>query len=215
VKRINLITSIAIVGMTFMSLHEACATAITNRITVALTAYSQGEHITSGTSAIEIDKVDKTRITNKEILSALAAATGNAALTQSGAFIEASLPDSGTNIVVVKDKTGAVLEDVSTYISVTFGSEDIFASKFNDDNNQETSTDYFLVGFIFDDHSGKRIDVSGFATDHYTATPVKNGMQTENSTMVVSVSGNGQKDGHPAVIQGTVGLKGKDTLTTP
>jgi hypothetical protein len=208
-----LIKPAAVLFLALAHQHHLRAAAVTNILSVSLSTIVQGENIRTLGSPVERDLVNKQKLTNKQILSYLATSAGNADVANAGNYIEVVLPDAGTNIVSVKDKSGAVVLDASTYITISFGTEDIFARTLNDDSLQQTRTGYRLITFSFDDQNGKQVQVTGLATDRHTASAIKNGVQHESSTLSSTVSGNGVIDGLPAVANGMILLRGKDILT--
>ncbi len=202
----------AVLGL-FLAHQHLRATTVTNILTVTMSTIVPGAEIQADGSPVKHDFVNKQPLTSKKILEYLADATSSANVAAAGNYIEVVLPDAGTNIITVKDKTGAVLLDASAYITITLGNQDIFAGTSNDTTLQQTRTTYRLLTFKFDDLHGKEVEVTGLATDRYTATAKNNGIQRETGTLSAPVSGSGSLDGLPAVASGTILLRGKGVLT--
>lgn len=202
----------AVLTLVLASERGARATAITNTLAVSLTVVVPGAELTSSDSPIVTDLVDKQKLTNKQVLGYLATSVGDTNIAAAGNIIEVVIPDAGTNIVSVKNRSGDVVLDASNFISLTFDHKDIFARQLNTNTLQEVRTAYPLMTFTFNDNNGKQLTVTGLATDKYTASAKSSGTQHESSTLSATVSGEAVWDALTSVANGVIMLKGKDVI---
>ena len=210
----KLLLVIAGLGLTLGSVQQARATADTNKLTIALSFIAQGATTTktnSSSGAITYTtRLDKFRGTDKDLISILGDAVGQSFPLGSYLGIDGDIFDPPSVNFLVKDKTGAVLANVTAYFTIQVTSDDIYSDVWNDTTFAETSQDNYMVRLTFDDHAGNTFDVSGLASESFKATPINaNDEQTLTSSITIAVSGTATSGTDTAVVKGTVTVKGK------
>jgi hypothetical protein len=179
----------------------------TNIFTFKATVFPQGaqqtvSNITTSAAAKSIS------VATADIISALGTDTTNT-FSKS-----AKLELIGHGFAVVD---GANIVDVSSFIALSFGTNDIESGKF--DNNTEialpTLKDSEIVTLTFSDATTK-FYLTGLAVATTTDSTPKNGVYTETfKATVSSMTGEGVRNGIPFVATGTLSGSGKSVFPAP
>ena len=180
------------------------AAVLTNNLSFALTFIRQGESTNAAGAA---QKVERFRVSNKEIIGVLAMATTNRFASGSSLQLIATNPA----MIFVIGKGGIVLADVSRFFSFEFATNQVQQSK-DASIGATVRTSYSIVRATFDDGQGNSFDLSGAATDQYRTSAAKSGLQKETGSLLLDAAGPGQSGGRFAVAKGKIKLNGTDTI---
>ena len=180
---------------------SAPAIVLTNNLSFALSFVRDGK--TSD------QKVEKIRVSNKEIIAVLGVATTNA--FPPGSFLQ-MIVTTPTNapIVFVIGKGGVLLADVSRFFSFDFSTNQIQQSK-GTAGSATVRTTYSIVRVTFDDGAGNSFDVSGAAAEQYHASPANSGVK-ETGLISLDAAGPGSSGARFSVVKGKIKFAGKDTV---
>jgi hypothetical protein len=182
----------------------APAMVLTNNLSFALS------FVRDGTTPDQ--KVEKIRVSNKEIIAVLGIATTHA--FPPGSSLE-MIATNSTNapLVFVTGKGGLFLADVSRFFSFDFSTNKVQQSKLAS-SSAVVRTTYSIVQVAFDDGQGNSFDVSGAATGQYHSSPASAGVK-ETGSILLDAAGPGASGGRFSVAKGKIKFTGKDTVAAP
>ncbi len=183
---------------------SAPAVVLTNNLSFALSFVRQA---TTATNLPETEKVERFRVSNKELIGVLGGVTTNAFPPGASLILIATNPA----LVFVTGKGGLVLADVSRFFSFEFSTNKVQQSKVA--SSQSTvRTSYSIVRVTFDDGQGNSFDISGAAIEQYHASALSSGSQKETGSVSLDAAGNGSSGARFSVVKGKMRLTGKDTV---
>lgn len=192
-------------GFLVLFATEARATVPTNILSATLTVYTQTEIVTN--NSIEQAKLNKFRVTTKDLLAILEGLVGQNFPNGSQILVD----DSGNTYVA--DKSGAIIQSVTDYLSFSFGYSDglsVWNGKYNLDTAQENSKIEFMLHVEIGTGTNQSVSLQGLAFETFKAGAVdNNGQQKLNGIINAKVAGDGYANGEYNLIEGKVSLKGK------
>ncbi|MES2439539.1 MAG: hypothetical protein V4584_10750 [Verrucomicrobiota bacterium] len=115
--------------------------------------------------------------------------------------------------VFVADSKGRTVGDVSTYFKAKLdGDNSLFDGKYNRENGEEDSTNYFPISFTINLPALKGT-VTGLAIEDFKVGKAdKFGIQQLNGKTTSAVNGKGQVEGKLAYYDGRMNLNGKQAI---
>ncbi len=178
-----------------------------------LNAVSQGP--TTTTSAGAQTSVQTSRITSREIIAVLGAATGNT--FSSHARLVVLTPTNNLESWMVQIQDGTTSVDVTGFIGHLPGPDSV-GSAFVRRNGAAGSTEYSIDGFTLQDQPGfpaltEHFSVSGFTATAASGVVRKGQLVGQIDTIDADVSGTGDTNGQVHIIEGTVDAEGIGTQT--
>jgi hypothetical protein len=204
---------------------KAATTNVVQNINFELTFYEQGPTNNPTTNIVSVT-VNRERVTTKDIIAALGAATSNSFSGDASlVFVRNASPTNDEGAIEIKDGTNVV--DVSDFFTITHskilvhgslfgGRGGLFNSAF--DNTGSGIGDGATYGILHltltnapDANLTLNLHVNGFAISTYRSI-VNNSMIMGVDTTEADVAGTGvDANGVPVVIQGTISLFGRRT----
>jgi hypothetical protein len=175
-------------------------------LVLVFTFFVQASEVTEGD--LYKGEVEPVRLNTKDLLALLAAETHQTFPKGARIIVD---PDGD---VIVTDKNGAFLADVSTLVFADFGPY-LFDGVFNNVTEQERSKIYITFGLeISLPTEGLVLDLTGMAKEDFTATkPTNQGVQTFKGKIACAVTGRGTLDGGLILGEGKIDLSGKEVET--
>jgi hypothetical protein len=178
-----------------------------------LNAVSQGPATT--TSAGAVSDVQVSRITSRDIIAVLGAATGNIFSKQARLVVLTPTNDLETWLVHVQD--GANDVDVTGFVGHAAGAASVESAFVHRRTGATGGTEYSIDGFSLQDQAGfpalsKHFSVSGFTATASRDVVNRAGQITGQANSVdADVSGTGDSNGQLLIIEGTVDADGIGT----
>lgn len=178
-----------------------------NVLTFTLTATA--EQTLTDTTNLYQSKLVKSRVTTKEVLAFLGEQLGTNFPT--GSLIDV---DSSVGSAHVRGLNSFDL-DVSSLVSVSLSLTNgfsLFGGNWDKVTQKESSTTLFLASIqVRDTNDVAWLDISGVATEKYTATAAVNNLQRITAFIAAPMSGSGTVREALVMYSGTVAIKAKGT----
>ena len=200
---------------------------VTNLLTIKATLLGQMSSTTNG-SIVTAAAPAKATVTTANILNALATDEHAEAHLLGTPFPAGAklvvIDGNGGGSFKVLDANNQVIVDVSDILSASNGKNDIFSGSQNDVTGLASTTvaDDNLLIFTYDDSgilvggAGLKFSMQGLSENKTTDTAPVAGVYTEtHSSKVVDATGEGNVEGHPFVLFGSLTAAGKGTLILP
>jgi hypothetical protein len=173
-------------------------------INIHLTAHITTSNTTNGTTHVE--KMKSVRLSTREILSMLAAATSND-------FKNATLVTVNRGESYQVRRGTNVLADVSAFFTFGDFSQDVIDQNFDSSTGKDFYHGFWLSGLGFDDHRGNSFSLNGIIEERFLGkTADAQEMQMVSDTENFSGSGTGTLNGEFDLLNGTILLSGKGTV---
>jgi hypothetical protein len=179
-----------------------------------LNAVTQGPTTTAAAGAETT--VQTSRITSRDIIKVLGAATGNTFSARARLVVLTPTNDLENWIVQIQD--GSTSVDVTGFIGHMPGPNSVGSSLVRR-NGDTTSTEYSIDGFTLQDQAGfppltEHFSVSGFTATSESGVVNRRGQLVgQIDTIDADVSGTGDTNGQVHIIEGTVDANGIGTQT--
>jgi hypothetical protein len=209
---------------------KAATTNLVQNIDFSLTFYEQGntnQVMRGGVVQKTIVAVNKVRVTTRDVIAALGAATTNS-FSAKAQLVYVRDANSLSNVAVVQVRDGTNVVDVSGYLARTNGDISVHGSVLDNLNGRLTGTTYSLQQFVVadaavtesgltnllgiippDSNLAMTLNLNGFATTTYSSI-THNGTTLVIDEVSADVSGTGvDVNGTPALVQGTVDILGR------
>ena len=148
-------------------------------------------------------KYETMRLTTKDILTLLGGATSNDFSTNARLVV---VDFNSVEVVTSEDAF-----DVSGFFSNRATSDDVDDDTVNNVTGKEQRTRVRIEAFTFDDSMGNNFDLSGFATETFSASAVdqNNGSQKISDKKTLKAAGLGQINETRAIFNGSITANGK------
>ena len=174
---------------------------IVQGLNIQLSATTQGP--TNENRSVLTMKYETMRVTTKDILNLLGEATSTDFSTNSKLVV--------VDFNSVQVISGEDAFDVSGFFSSGATSDDVFNDIVNNATGKEHKRTVRIESFAFDDTLGNNFDLSGFATETFSASAVKDddGSQRISDRKKLNASGLGQVSGDRAIFRGFITASGK------
>jgi len=173
-------------------------------INIHLTAHVTTSNSTNGTTHIEKMKI--VRISTKEVLNMLAAATSND-------FKNATLVTVNRGQAYQVRRGTNVLADGSGFFTDDGFSQDVIDQNFDSSTGKDFYHGFWLRTLGFDDHRGNSFSVSGFVEERLLGSSADTqGMQVVSDLENFSGSGTGTLNGDFVLLNGSIMLSGKGSV---
>jgi hypothetical protein len=116
--------------------------------------------------------------------------------------------------VVVMDRDGNQVADISSNVSISWGTIVVSKAKVTDATSAGSMAQSSLVTIVVDDGQGDTLTASGLATVIFSQSKLNadTGAQTLADSVKANVAGDGSVFGAGAVTSGSVSMKGKEVL---
>lgn len=225
-KMTALTATIMIAGMVQM---KAATTNLVQNIDFSLTFYEQGntnQVMKNGVVQKTIVAVNKVRVTTRDVIAALGAATTNS-FSAEAQLVYVRDANSLSNAAAIQVRDGTNVVDVSGYFARTNGDLTIHGSLLDNLNGRLTGVTYSLQQFVVadaataetgltnllgiippDSNLAMTLNLNGFATTIYSSI-THNGTTLVIDEVSADVSGTGvDVNGTPALVQGTIEILG-------
>lgn len=200
------------------ALQTASAQPVTNTyealvLNFNLNAVSQGP--TTTTSAGAQTTVQTSRVTSRDVIAVLGAATGNTFSRHARLVVLTPTNNLENWIVQVQDGTTSV--DVTGFIGHQPGPNSVGSSLVRR-NGSTTATEYSIDGFTLQDQAGfppltEHFSVSGFTATSASGIVRRGQLVGQIDTIDADVSGTGDNSGAVFILEGTVDAEGIGTQT--
>ena len=184
-------------------------TNVVENIQIHLQGLKQGDTRTAGNTVVV--SVDSVRIENRHVIQALGAATGNA-FSQSARLVLVTPQDGGFSSVQVRD--GGASVDVTGYFAIGQVGSSVTTSVTNTKNGRSAGATYSIYQVALQDAGGAlslHFAVSGMATDYSVNRPSSGA----DGHLSIDAAGNGDQNGVPMVIQGSIKVSGQTLEVVP
>lgn len=178
-----------------------------------LNAVAQGPTTSSGAGVVT--RVNVSRITSRDIIVVLGAATGNTFSPR--ARLVVLTPTNNLENWLVHIQDGSTDVDVTGFIGHQPGSSSVGSAFVTTRTGAAGGTEYSIDGFSLQDQAGfppltEHFSVSGFTVTSSTAVVNRRGQVTgETDNIDADVNGTGDNNGNLLIIEGTLDVDGIGT----
>ena len=183
-------------------------TNLVQTLQINLTAYTQASVTTNGT--VISSTADSTKIQSSDVIQWIGAATSASFSPKAQLLFVKPLPD-GDSSIVVRDGTNSV--DVSQFFSHEVSDPRITQGKFDTSTGVGVGREHSLQSFGVSDSSAgtlaSHFEVSGLARATFVGVVSKGVALGSAYSFVADVAGNGDLNGTPAIVAGTISGLGK------
>ena len=158
-----------------------------------------------------ITSVDTVRLNNRAVIQALGDATANSFSRRSQLVLVTPL-DGGVSSVEVRD--GDTKTDVTSFFGLEQTGTSVTASVLNTRTGNSAQITYSIQRLVLQDAAGLpalavHFDVSGLGTD------TDRTRRGPSSSLRIDAAGNGDSDGSPLVVQGSISVSGRTLEVVP
>ncbi len=182
-------------------------------LNIQLNAVSQGP-TTTNRAGVVTTSVQVRRITTRDIIQTLGAATGNSFSARAQLVVLAPTNDLDTWTVQVRDGNSQL--DVSGFITHQPGTTEVGSATFTPRTGNASGADYSVDGFTLQDQGGfpsltEHFNVSGLTITSSRGVVRRGQVVGQVDRVDAQVSGTGDNNGNVIVIQGTISAVGTGT----
>jgi hypothetical protein len=182
-------------------------------LNIQLNAVSQGPTTTNRAGVVSTS-VQVRRITSRDIIQVLGAATGNSFSTNAHLVLLTPTNDLDTWTVQIRDGNNQL--DVSGFITHQSGALEVGSSSFNPRTGNASGADYGVDTFTLHDQGGfpsltEHFSVSGLTITSSRGVVRRGQVVGQVDRIDAQVSGGGDNNGNAVVIQGSVHAVGNST----